>query len=279
MTNLRKKWIWIFLFFIVLVCLQFNYFEIIIGEIMLATNSIRPKKGRLWVEELKDRNGITRVDSIVTQTEQNQISGHIKNFNDLKMAVSLSETYIMKREEFLTFYRSLPNNIAKSIHNPEIVYELMKTITWKTVRFTLYEHQLGIFCLDSYGEILTENYINFETPKKEIVTRLDKYPKFQDRIISGSRFQSVYDHLSLNLQRQIINDKYKLIQWGSNLIQVGIADRVENGTVEIGFEIMIEYGTKIEIMFASEIAIGWLIKYLNEQEGITVPPVRTGNPL
>ena len=61
MINIKKKflkmpyWLIILLLFVVVFEIAFDLFEITIGRLLLLTNPVRPKTGRLWDEEKRMR--------------------------------------------------------------------------------------------------------------------------------------------------------------------------------------------------------------------------------
>ena len=77
-----------------------------------------------------------------------------------------------------------------------------------------------------------------------------------------------------------MNNPYKLVQWGDNLKHVAISRYVENGVVEIAFEVQANRHSTVYRFQASELAIAHLITKLNEQdnkEKITLPKEKSPN--
>ncbi len=92
---------------------------------------------------------------------------------------------------------------------------------------------------------------------------LDQIPQYKSRIFSADIFYEAFEKLSKQYKLQIVNDPYRLVQWGDNLQRVGISSFVEEGTVKIAFEVRVGSRSQIYELNSSEIAAGYLIDKIN----------------
>ncbi len=246
----------------------FHVIEIGVGQVLLLTNPIRPKTGRLWVEDQKEQLGIDELNSInESEEEPVVIDQQIHNFEELEAVLSTRSSLSMTRDEFKEFYRSLPIKEAKQLLDPLYLIELDRNPEWQRSQLSLSGDQLVLYILDGYEKPIVETHVNLRYPERsENVTslsELDQLEAFRGRIIPASIFYKAFDQLPRMYRVQIVNDPYKLVQWGASLERVGISLFVESDGVEIIFEVKENQRTRLQHMYASEIAAGYLIKEIN----------------
>jgi|GEM_PF-573754 len=257
---------------------RFDIFEKGVGFYMWVINPLRPQVGRLWTEEEKDQAGAQQISSIVDNLKpDSSITTTIRDLEDLKALLSIRESITISQEEFLRFYRMLPIDQARKIIDPLLLLDLYRAGNWQSVRLFPAGEQIGIHFLDGSGQMLIESYLDAAvTPGPTEIAgtsgQLDGDPRFKGRIVNAEDFYNAFDKLSQSYRLQIINDPYKLIQWGANLKRVGIAPVVEDGIVTIAFEIKSDDRLKIFEIQASEIAAGYLIAEINALG--TMPPLK-----
>jgi len=249
----------------------FDIFEIAVGRFLLWTNPVRPKTGRLWEEEAKDQSGSLTVNDIEKPSEQ-QNQQPIRRIDDLLATLSLRESYTMNREEFTVFYKSIPIHFSKTLLDPLEFIRLTRNPDWQSVRFSRTDDQIVIDFLDGYDNLLHENIIQrhvLESEEGAPSSMLAELEEFDNRIVSASTFFDAFENLSRTYQLQIVNDPYKLVQWGESLQQVGISPYVREEGVKIVFEVGGNGETRLYDMFGSEIAVGYLIKGINNNKDIS----------
>lgn len=249
----------------------FHIFEIAIGQLFLLTNPIRPKTGRLWVEDQKEQLGQDELSSIrESEEERVAVDQQIHNFEELEAILSTRSSLSMTRDEFKEFYRGLPVSEAKQLLDPLYLIELDRNPEWQRSQLSLSGDQVVLYFLDGYEKPILETHVNLRYPETEerftSLSELDQMQAFRGRIIPASLFYNAFDQLPRTYRVQIVNDPYKLVQWGASLQRVGISLFVEPEGVELIFEVKENQRTRLQRMYASEIAVGYLIKEINGVE-------------
>ncbi len=265
-----KPWVLIIVIFLVAE-IFFDIFEIAVGRFLLWTNPIRPKTGRLWEEEEKDQSGSLTVNEIEKTPEQEN-QQPIRRVDDLLAALSMRDSYTMTIEEFTMFYKSIPIHHSKTLLDPLEFIRLDRNPDWQSVRFSRTDDQIVIDFLDGYDNLLYENIIRRQALESEDgapSSVLAEKDEFEGRVVSALTFFDAFENLSRAYQLQIVNDPYKLVQWGKSLQQVGISPYVREQGVKIVFKVDANGETKVYEMYASEIAIGYLIKEINKNKDIS----------
>jgi len=274
MLNLKKKlfkipyWVFILLFFLIVFEFIFDFFEIGIGRFLLLTNSIRSKTGRLWVEEKKDVDATKIIDSLrVSIKEDSLVYPKIYSVEDLHASLSLHQAMQLSKVSFKEFYRLLSGKQAQKIIDPLKFLDIDRNNEWQFVNFVLDGDELYVFFLDGYGKLLFENNLSFDNFYESSQTikgsELDDAPQFKGRIIPAEVFFDAFEKLPKSYKLQIVNDPYKLVQWGDNLQRVAISSFVEESTVKIVFEVSMESRNQVYILNSSEIAAEYLIDSIN----------------
>ena len=259
--------------------LFFDVFEVAIGQLLQATNPIRPKVGRLWDEEKKELSGDVAMDSLFSQTAEDTLQTlQIFSIADLHSLLLLQNQVQMKRKDFMVFYRLVAPKTAKILLDPLKFLELEKNQDWQSVEFLHNESRISIYFLDGYGQLLYEQYLHIndfdDNSNTLMLSTLDSDPEFHNRTISADLFFQAFLKLPSLYRLQIINDPYKLVNWGDDLIRIGISSRVNMGSVEIAFEVGTGTQTRVYRLGASEIAVGYLIANINkldESVNISLP--------
>ena len=175
---------------------------------------------------------------------------------------------MISRENFLSLYKTLPPRTAEKIINPMDLIDLDHQNEWHFARFVMDENELQIYLQDASGQVLYDSH-----PAKDILsqgneaasyeTTLQQFPEFADRIIPANTFNEAYERLSRAYRIQVINNPYKLIQWGDDLKNVAISKYSENGVVVIACEVISHNLNSVYRFEASEIAVSHLIVIIN----------------
>ncbi|NIA31737.1 MAG: hypothetical protein GWP06_17735 [Actinobacteria bacterium] len=261
----------LFIFWIVLIILLalegfFDIFEVVMGKYLLLTNPLRPRIGRLWVEESKDQEGLKEMSAVQTELPQDSLySGQLNSLEDIRAVLSIKNSISLSKDRFLQFYK-LNEKQAQKIIDPLVLYDLERGDQWTRVRMTLNENQIGIFFLNGYGQPITESFLSLSSAKPSehlAASKLEQDPEFKERIVPAGTFFTAFDQLSRFHRLQIINDPYKLIQWMDSLRRVGISAHSSEGSVELAFEVQMGETLTIHRLTASEIAAGYLIAAIN----------------
>lgn len=243
----------------------FDVFEIAIGKMMLLTNSIRPKTGRLWDEEQKDQTGMKEVEEIEEQQKEERVS--IYRLDDLMAALSIRQSVTMSAKEFKNFYKSLPIQQSRTLLDPLQFLKLSRRSDWHGVHIMKSDDQLISDFVDGYNNLLHETIVTMDQlfPKQDTVQgKLEDMQLYRGRVLAADQFFKAFENLSRTYQLQIVNDPYKLVQWSENLTHVAISPFVGDQGVKVVFEVGKDKQSKLYELYASEIAIGYLIKQINQ---------------
>lgn len=249
----------------------FGVLEIIVGRFLLFTNPIRPQIGRLWDEDHKEQLGINELEAN-SKSENLPTIVAIHSFEELKLVLSTRSSLSMSRDEFKKFYTDLPMLQAKRLLDPLYFIELDRNPEWQRTQLSLVGDQLVIYFIDGYERPIQESHVtvldtlinvDYENTNAH---QLDELEEFEGRSIPAAIFFRGFDRLPRTYRLQIVNDPYKLVQWGNNLQRVAISPFVTEEGVEIMFEIKGENGLYLENMFASEIAVNYLIDEFNSMD-------------
>ena len=193
----------------------------------------------------------------------------------MRAALSLYQNFYLNKNDFKDFYKQLSARQGKKIIDPLKFFEIDRSREWQFVNFAMDADDLYIYFIDGFGKLLYDKNLNFdsfyETNQDIAASELDNLPQFIGRIIPAGIFYDCYEKLSNLYKLQIVNDPYRLVQWGENLQRVGISSIVEEGTVKFTFEVRMGSRNQLYIMNASEIAAGYLINHINElKKGINI---------
>jgi len=271
--NYSKRALLILSFILLLIAAEalFGILEIVVGRFLLFTNPIRPQIGRLWDEDHKEQLGIDELEANSNKTENLPAIVDIHSFKDLKLILSTRSSLSMSRDEFKKFYTDLPMNQAKGLLDPLYFIELDRNPDWQRTQLSLVGDQLVIYFIDGFEHPIQESHVTvldtlINAEVEYVNAQLNEFEEFEGRLLSAAIFFHGFDRLPRTYRLQIVNDPYKLVQWGNNLQRVAISPFVTDDGVEILFEIKGESGLYLEKMFASEIAVNYLIDELNSMD-------------
>ena len=244
----------------------FNIIEVTIGQIMLWTNDKRPKIGRLWTEEERDRTGqqqaSTRIDSLRMRPVYER---YIHSFDDLVAYVAFKTGFSLSRDEFLSLYRALPGEDAARLIDPLILQEFGQSNDWSSVKMTNQQDTLLILLLDPYGQPLFNTQVRLISEEEMMQeSHLDENPNYANRTLPAPLFISAFETLPQNLRLQVINSPLKWQDWRQKLISAAIAPTVSHGSVLVALEITEAGSVVVHEMQASELAVGYLVKAINQ---------------
>lgn len=251
---------------VVVLELAFDIFEILTGELMLLTNEHRPKVGRLWKEEEKDRAGQTQVTTIVDSLSQiPAIYRQIRNLDELRSYLAFKSTLLLSRDDFDKLYQSFPPEESSRLLDRAMLFDLAENSAWQSVRLSLADDKISLLFIDSYGQPLLDAHTFVgDLANIDGQGQLQNDEEFSGRIVPARLFLAAYNGLDRTIQLQIINDPQLIPLWGDRLLQVGIAQVVKDGVVAVAIEIISGSHTEINRLQARELAIGYLIQAIND---------------
>ncbi|MBN1559235.1 hypothetical protein JW998_03250 [candidate division KSB1 bacterium] len=269
--RLRSKIIFVGIAFLFLIVaeLLFDLVEIGMGQLLLLSNPLRPQTGRLWEEDRKEQLGLDELDSAQVVTSPENVEHAINNLEDLEAVLSIRHSMSMTREEFNDFYKTVPQNMARRIVDPLDLFAMNRTMEWQKTQLSLSGNQLVFHFLDGYEKPIRESHLTLESAAESETTALpevEQREKYRGRMVPASIFFRAFDQLPRAYQLQIVNDPYRLVQWQNSLLRVGISLWLEDDGVEIVFEVNGDSRTKMHSMYASEMAVEYLIREINAIE-------------
>ena len=272
-----KKIIWIIVITaIIAIELVFDIFEIVMGRYLLVINPMRPQIGRLWEEEQKDVLAEQEVSQVETTAADSIYTYTIPDFNELLKLLDQKDLVILEKNIFLNFYKRIDANVATSILDPLIVYDLDRQNNWRFVKVSKMDQQISFSFLDGFSQPLNESFINSKCPQSgpvSLKSGLDREPNFNGRIVTAAAFFQAFDQLSRSYRLQIINNPFRLIQIKDDLVRVGLSKYSANGSVELAFEVKMGNTASVHKMAAAEMAVSYLISSINKtgQYNIALP--------
>jgi len=269
---------WLILLLVIVIVFEFVFdiFEVAMGRFLLMTNPVRPKTGRLWVEEKKDVNANKIIDSLTVSIKQDSVvTPKIYSIEDLHASLSLYQNINLSKSDFKEFYKRLAVRQAQKIIDPLNFLDIDRNQEWQFVNLSLDGENLYVYFIDGFGKLLYEKNLLFDSfyENSQIVagSELDQLPQYKNRVIPADIFYQSFEKLSKSYKLQIVNDPYRLVQWGDNLHRVGISSIVENGTVKLAFEVRTGSRNQLYFLNSSEIAAGYLIESINSlKQGINL---------
>ncbi len=260
-------------FFIVLLSIiiefTFDPIEIILGELLEATNPLRPKSGTIWELSEKNLGAAENLSQISIETDTEKSAPEVDTVYKLKVALEKNEIVLISADQFLKIYNMLPSAAAGQIISPFDLLKFSYEQTWAWTKVSKNDSRLSIFFLRGDNEILIDSYpdisvlyersISGESAKKS----LDSIPEFMGRTFSAQQFFQAFNKLPRPTKLQLINNPYQLLKWHQHISRVGIANQIHEYTIQIGFEVADQLTTKIYTFQASTIAANHFINQLN----------------
>jgi hypothetical protein len=249
--------------------IYFSIAEVILGRIMLWTNPLRPKVGRLWQEEAKDEAGKNQVTNLVDSLSRTPFrSSPIRTMEDLLAYVKFKSRVVLSPRDFVTLYSSLPDSQTRALIDPMLLTDLQRNDTWQNVSLTSDQGGLTCIFMDGYGQPLLATHAGGErlpaTADSVAVSLLEQDSNFRSRLVPPELFLSAYERLPRRWQLQIFNDPQRFFDVKDSLMAVAIAPIVQNGAVAIVCEVRRGIGSQIITTQASEMAVQYLIAALEE---------------
>ncbi len=250
--------------------IYFSIAEILVGRIMLWTNPLRPKVGRLWQEEAKDEAGKTQVTNLVDSLSRTPFrSGPIRTLDDLRAYVTFKSRVVLAPRDFVTVYSALPDSQSRNLIDPMLLTDLQRNDSWQKVSLTGDEGTLTCIFMDGYGQPLLVTHAGGQplpaASDTLISSQLEQDENFRFRLVPPPLFIAAYERLPRRWQLQIFNDPEKYAGLKDSLLAVAIAPVVQNGAVYILCEIRQGSGSYVITSQASEMAVQYLITAIHEQ--------------
>ncbi|NLP08899.1 hypothetical protein GX408_00740 [bacterium] len=262
------KWVWICLAVLVAVEALFDVAEILVGRVMKGTNALRPKTGRLWLEEEKDLAGQQQVISIVDSLSNHPFrSDPLNSLDELAAYLHYKNRVLLPREDFLTLYQALPDSEARRLVDADVLAELMRSSAWQSTSLISSDGQMTLIFNDSNDQPLAATQpIAPPSPQETepvAVSQLQQDDRYNGRLVDPAHFLAAYQRLPRRLQLQLINDPAFMEKKPEEWLMVAIDAHLRNGSVALACEVREEQSPVVYTFQASELAIGYLIQEIN----------------
>lgn len=242
-----------------------------VGEILVLTNSIRPRVGPVWKREINDEIATRQLQEMISEIpEQKQQIIEILSFESMLQHLEQQPEILISKKSFLKIYAQLPYSLAQQIISPYDLLELMQNPRWQQSRLQKSENDLAIYLLDGENELLKNchlalNQLNeMSQPAAEPIALLENSEEFRGRMIPRAVFLTAFNVLPANIKIFVMNDPMQLIRWDETLQQVAISRYVIDGAVTIGFQIQTGISSSVVRYQASEIAAAALVDQINK---------------
>ncbi|HPN34665.1 MAG TPA: hypothetical protein PK843_09130 [bacterium] len=264
---LAYKWVWLAVAVMAAAEALFDVAEILVGQVMKGTNALRPKTGRLWLEEEKDLAGQQQVLLIVDSLSNNPFrSGPLNSLEELTAYLHYKNFLRLQREDFLSLYQALPDSDARRLVDAQALAALMSSSAWQSVNLISSDGQMTLIFNDSNNQPLLVTQ-PFAPPPPEVepsvTSQLQQDGRFSGRLVEPAHFLAAYQRLPRRLQLQVINDPAFMEKKAEEWVMVAIAASLRSGSVTLACEVREEQSSVIHTFQASELAIGYLIQEIN----------------
>ena len=249
---------------------SFDFVESTIGYFVELTNGFRPKTGTIWQQDQKDKIAEEKLAEISQQLPKTEIRDDIQDLTQLKTILDEQGNVLISSNQFLRIYTTLPPASARQLISPFTLIRLTHTGKWTETQLSKGDQQLSIFFLDADHQLLMDSYpplsaiFNVSSLVLKRTSSLNSMPQFAGRSVPADQFFDALLSLPTNIQRQLISNPFQLVVWQKNLQAVAISQYVRNYTVQLGFEIVNGYETRVKTFEASQLAVSYLITRLNE---------------
>lgn len=262
------KWVWLCLAVLVAAEALFDVAEILVGQVMKGANSLRPKTGRLWVEEEKDLAGQQQVISIVDSLSNHPFRSDPPNsLEELAAYLNYKNRVLLPREDFLTLYQALPDSEARRLVDAETLAELMRSFAWQSTSLISSDGRMTLIFNDGNDQplLVTQPIAPSPPPAAEpvVAAQLQQDGRYSGRLVEPAHFLAAYQRLPRRLQLQVINDPAFMEKNFTEWVMVAIAPYLRNGSVALACEVREEQSSVVHTFQASELAIGYLIQAIN----------------
>jgi len=247
--------------------LVFDIAEIMLGQVLLCTNPLRPKVGRLWVEDEKNQSGVQQVSELVDQTpEESRVQQAVHSMEELRNILAINNSFQLSRDDFIEFYNKLPRKQSEQILNPFELISLTQKNEWQSTRFQLSGKQLTVQFLDGYQELIKDSFVSLTQSQNDTDQELlENMPELQGRVIPMQVFLTAFNNMPVRYRQQVVNDAHQLASWlNGALVFVGISATATSDGVPIYFQVQTEEGDRVYTMIASELGAGYLINEINK---------------
>ncbi|MBI4553990.1 MAG: hypothetical protein HY710_17120 [Candidatus Latescibacteria bacterium] len=269
---------------LVVVELQTDLAERLIGSYLRTTNPRRPKAG--WVADV-ERKGLRaqrRLSDLVTSlTEANSRAAHVSNLTELVRLLDQHSQVVMSRQKFIEVYTLLPQEIATQLISPFHLLELSWGAGWSRT-FIAESDDGGIFALlvDDRNRVIEEipisgeQFLLIKRSEQGDKGSLDELDRFQGRVYSAEAFFAALNGLPEERRTQVVNDPFRLLEWRESLKRVGIGEQSVGGAVELGFEVERDGKPAVFTLWGDEAAVRDVSERLNEPGTREAPVDSTG---
>ncbi len=263
------KWLglpFLITFLVVFVEFQFNLVEVALGGYLASKNEGREKLGRIYTLEEKNISAQGGLESIFEdlEREREEIESS-EGVDKIKEILNNRGDIVLSKSKFLSIYNSIPKGLSARMIQPFDLLEFVNDSNWNRT-FIQKRESVKIYLVDENNRVLKsfplmlEDFNLIRDFEKQAQTTLENSKEYEQNIYEAQEFLRAFNSLPTSYRQQIINNPFKLIEWGENLKTVGISSEVQNGTREVAFEVKFGSQTLVHKFLANTKAIDFLLK-------------------
>lgn len=253
---------------VIFVEFQFNLAEVVLGNYLASTNEGREKLGRIYTLEEKNISAQGGLESIFEDLEREREEiENSEGVDKIKEILNNRGDILLSKSKFLSIYNSIPKGLSARMIQPFDLLEFVNDSNWNRT-FIQKRESVKIYLVDENNRVLKsfplmlEDFNLIRDFEKQAQTTLENSEEYKQNIFEAQEFLNAFNSLPTSYRQQIINNPFKLIEWGENLKTVGISSSEQNGTREVAFEVKFGSQTSVHKFLANTKAIDFLLKEL-----------------
>jgi hypothetical protein len=231
---------------------RFNWVESVTGRYLVSTNAARPQSGAIWDQGLQSLQARKTLASFVDQRRAVQSEARqAATLGQVVEGLNNGDDAMISAAHFVELYLKLPPVLGTEMVSPYAILSRLSDGKWQRVYFDRQSDQLLIFFLDSDNQVLdrlsigTSLLAHIQRGEVAINGRLEQLSDLAVNIYSADRFFSVLNSLPAHVRQSIIPHPQDLLRVSGNLVRVGISDRHQFDSVDLGFEIASAHGFRV----------------------------------
>lgn len=225
--------------------LRFDWIERSVGAYLVTTNAMRPESGTIWEKGHRSVSAQDTLEQLVADRLASQREAQTaESFSQILQNLSASEQVVISADHFRRLYVNLPADLAGEMISPFAMIGLLNQNEWERTVFQKSGVGATVYLLNSANGVLRQLSLpavlidrikrNEQTASKQ----LEDIPAFSNRIYPAPRFFEALEVLPEDVRRSILPWPETLLATDGRITRIGIADEIQDGLIEIGFEIV-----------------------------------------
>lgn len=205
-----------------------------------------------------------------------------ENFSQILQTLSTTEQVVISADHFRELYVGLPPDLAREMMSPFAMISLLNRREWERTVFQKSSVGMTVYLLNSTNGVLRqlafpERLIaRIGRSEKAVGRQLEDIRAFSNRIYDAGRFFEALEGLPEDVRRNIIPWPETLLEKDGPIARVGISDEINDGTIDIGFEIITPNRMEVITMESKDWAVWQLSPFLGSARE-TDPPSDADN--